>query len=279
MDTGSSSFRGGRGRRRRLGQHFLASQAAVARVVGAVAPRPGDRFLEVGPGRGAITWPILEAGARLLAVEIDPRLVRRLRQIAGRESRLTVVQGDILRVDLASLLDRELPPGTGIRAAGNLPYSVASPAILRLLSLADRFEDLTFMVQQEVADRILSPPGGRAYGVLTLLCAFRASSSRLLDLSPGCFDPPPEVRSTLLRFHPRPTAPGAEEEYATFAAVVKAAFSARRKRIRNSLAAGAALPATGAEAWIVKAGLDPAARPEEIPLEGFLALARCVPRP
>jgi 16S rRNA (adenine1518-N6/adenine1519-N6)-dimethyltransferase len=144
--------------------------------------------------------------------------------------------------------------------------------------MMERFTDLTLMVQMEVADRILSTPGRREYGVLTLLCGSRASSVRLLDLSPGCFDPPPEVRSTLLRFTPRPPLFSSEKEYAAFAAVLKAAFSSRRKRIRNSLASGAALPASEAEAWIASAGLDPTARPEEIPLEGFLELSRRIPR-
>ena len=277
MDTTRTHDGASRGLRRSLGQHFLADGGAVDRVVKAIAPHRGERFLEVGPGRGAITWPLLAAGARLLAVEIDPALVRRLRQIPDASAEFTVVRGDILKVDLPELLDRELPPGRGIRAVGNLPFSVASPAILRLLSLSERFADLTLMVQKEVADRILSPPGTRDYGVLTLLCASRAVSARLLDLSPGCFHPPPEVHSTLLRFIPRPPLFPSREGYATFAAVVKASFSSRRKRIRNSLSGGAALSAPRTEAWLKSAGLDPAARPEEIPLEGYLELARHLP--
>jgi 16S rRNA (adenine1518-N6/adenine1519-N6)-dimethyltransferase len=278
MDTSRDARRGGPGRRRLLGQHFLAPGGATEKVVAAIAPRPGELFLEVGPGRGAITWPILEAGARILAVEIDPLLVRRLRQIPPAGAPFTVVRGDILRVDLEDLLDRELPPGRGIRGVGNLPFSVASPAILRLLSLSGRFSDLTLMVQKEVADRILAAPGGREYGVLTLLCGCRASCARLLDLPPGCFDPPPEVHSTLLRFTPRPPVFLSEGQYAAFAWVLKAAFSSRRKRIKNSLSAGAALPVADARAWLEAAGIDPAARPEEVPLERFLELARNVPR-
>ncbi len=278
MDTPRSPSRASRDRRRRrLGQHFLAGPAAVERVVGAIAPRPGDRFLEVGPGRGAITWPLLAAGARVAAVEIDGALVRRLRQIPERGAPFTVVRGDILKADLEELLDRDLPPGRGIRGVGNLPYSVATPAILRLLALGDRFLDLTLMVQREVAERILARPGGREYGVLTLLCACRAEASRLLDLSPGCFEPPPEVHSTLLRFAPLSPPLLSADAYAPFAAVVKAAFSSRRKRIRNSLAGGARLPVAEADAWIEAAGLDPASRAEEIPLAGFLALARRLP--
>ncbi len=263
--------------RRSLGQHFLRYGPPVDRVVSAITPREGELFLEVGPGRGAITRPLLAAGARLLAVEIDPLLVRRLRQIREAPAGFTVVRGDILKVDLPALLDQHLPPGRGIRAVGNLPYSVASPATLRLLSLPGRFTDLTLMVQKEVADRIVSPPGSRDYGVLTLLCACRASCARLLELPPGCFQPPPEVRSTLLRFTPLPPLFPSEQGYAVFAAVVKAAFSSRRKRIRNSLSGGAALSPARAEAWLKAAGLDPEARAEEIPLEGFLELARRVP--
>ena len=259
--------------RRRLGQHFLADGDAVRRVVEAISPRRGERIFEVGPGRGALTAPLLETGAKILALEVDPRLVGRLESLPGSEN-LRIVEGDVLRVDLASLFERELPPGRGLRAVGNLPYSVASPAILRLLALSDRFEDLTLMVQREVGDRILSPPGSRDYGILTLLCACRAEAFRMLDLPPGCFFPPPEVHSTLLRFTPRPSPFASSREAATFERVVKAAFSSRRKKIRNSLSGGSRLPPEKVDEWLEAAGLDPAARPEDVPLEGYLELAR-----
>ncbi|HEV8337340.1 MAG TPA: 16S rRNA (adenine(1518)-N(6)/adenine(1519)-N(6))-dimethyltransferase RsmA [Candidatus Polarisedimenticolia bacterium] len=263
--------------RRRLGQHFLADPGAVRRLIEAVAPQPGERFFEVGPGRGALTAPLLEAGVKVLALEIDPRLVRRLESVTASEN-LRIVAGDVLRVDLAALFDQELPPGRGLRAVGNLPYSVASPVILRLLALSERFEDLTLMVQREVGERILSPPGKREYGILTLLCGCRAEAVRLLDLPPGCFSPPPEVHSTVLRFKPRLSPFASSADGAIFERVVKAAFSARRKKIRNSLSGGSGLPPEKVEEWLEAAGLDPAARPEDVPLQGYLELARRRPQ-
>jgi 16S rRNA (adenine1518-N6/adenine1519-N6)-dimethyltransferase len=263
--------------RRRLGQHFLADRGAVRHIIEAISPRRGERFFEVGPGRGALTTPLLEAGAMILALEIDPRLVRRLESLPASEN-LRIVAGDVLRVDLAALLERELPPGRGLRGVGNLPYSVASPAILRLLDLSDRFEDLTLMVQREVGDRILSPPGRRAYGILTLLCGVHAEAVRLLDLPPGCFSPPPEVHSTLLRFKPRPSPLASGTEGAIFERLVKAAFSTRRKKIRNSLSGGMRLPPEQVAEWLESAGLDPAARAEDVSLEGYVELARRHPR-
>lgn len=240
----------------------------------AIAPRAGERFLEIGPGRGALTLPLLAAGVRLAAVEIDPALARRLRDLAGGNDRLTIVEGDILETDLAAILDRSLPPGRGVRIVGNLPYSVASPAILRLLNRADRFADLTLMVQREVADRILSPPGRRDYGVLTLLCAFHARAVRLLDLPPSSFSPPPEVHSTLLRFLPlRPPLAGAPD-FTAFEKVVKAAFSERRKTLRNSLARALGREVSEIETRLLEADLAPRDRPERIDPEGFLRLAR-----
>jgi 16S rRNA (adenine1518-N6/adenine1519-N6)-dimethyltransferase len=261
-------------RRRGLGQHFLTRRSALARVIDAVAPRPGEAFLEVGPGTGALTIPLLEAGARVLAVEIDASLARRLRERVPPGARFALVEGDFLRLDLPALLDREIPPGRGIRVAANLPYASAAPILLRLLRCSERFADLTVMLQREVADRILSRPGGREYGVLTILCAARAEPSRLLDLAPSSFTPPPKVVSTLLRLVPvaPPFAePGEERD---FERVVKAAFSRRRKTLRNSLAGGIGIRPDRAEVWIRRCGLDPDARPERIDRDGYLALTR-----
>jgi len=274
MDTRTRSSRS---KRHRLGQHFLKTPGPAQRLVEAIAPQPGDLFLEVGPGRGGVTFPLLLAGAHVLAVEIDPVLVQRLQRASGEGSRLAVVEGDILKVDLPKLLGRHFPPGQRVRVVGNLPYSVASATLLKLLTLADHFSDLSVMVQREVADRILSPPGGRSYGVLTLLCSSRARAVRLLDLPPRCFSPPPKVHSTLLRLTPREPLFQSEEESRLFDHLVKAAFSARRKKIRNSLSGGLAREPREVEAWLEKAGIDPEARPESVTLQGYLTLARGVP--
>ena len=277
MVTGHRTGRSPRRLLRWLGQHFLTAPGALARVVDSIGAREDQRFLEIGPGRGALTFPLAATGAWLLAVEMDPLLVQRLRRLTGNAPRLTVLEGDILKADLPALLNRHLPSDRGVRVVGNLPYSIASPAILRLLGLGDRFADLTLMVQREVADRILSPPGSRAYGVLTLLCGSRAECVRLLDLGPSAFSPRPAVDSTLLRLVPRSSPLVSPADFDSFERVVKAAFSARRKTIRNSLAASAAREPEEAEVWLRAAGIDPSKRPEEIPLEGYVALARKCP--
>ena len=263
-----------RSRRQRLGQHFLTRRGAVERVVAAIAPLPGQRFLEVGPGRGALTFPLLSAGARVVALELDRSLAEGLTRRMAPEARLSVVVGDILDADLGSLVQSPLLAGPGVRVAGNLPYSVASPAILRLLQAADLFADFTLMVQREVADRILASEGSRIFGVMTLLCAARATCRRLLDLSPSCFTPPPAVHSTLLHFTPRPSPFLTPTEAAGFERVVKAAFSARRKMLRNTLALGLKMEVELAEAAARESGLNPEDRPERIPLQGYLELTR-----
>jgi 16S rRNA (adenine1518-N6/adenine1519-N6)-dimethyltransferase len=277
MDAAHRTGKPSRRRLRRLGQHFLTAPGALARVLDCIAAREGQRFLEIGPGRGALTRPLAATGAWVLALEMDPLLVDRLRRQSADAPRLTVLEGDILKADLPELLGRHLPAGPGVRAVGNLPYSIASPTILKLLGCAERFADLTLMVQREVADRILSPPGRRAYGVLTLLCACRADGVRLLDLGPAAFSPRPQVDSTLLRLVPRSSPPVPPAAFAAFDRVVKAAFAARRKTIRNSLAASTARDPGEAEAWLRAAGIDPSQRPEEIPLEAYVALARTGP--
>ena len=261
-------------RRRRLGQHFLVQGRAIERVVQAISPASGQRFLEVGPGRGALTLPLCEAGARILAVELDGALAQRLREGEAAREALRVVQGDILKIDLDAILSETFPERGLIRAVGNLPYSVASPALHRLLARPDLFRDWTLMVQKEVADRILAAPGSRLFGVMTLLCAVRATSRRMLDLAPSCFSPPPEVHSTLLHFMPRGGLLASEAEMGAFRSVVKAAFASRRKMLRNTLAASLRLEAEALEEVLRGVGLKGEDRPERISLEGYVELSR-----
>lgn len=263
-----------RSRRQRLGQHFLTRHSAVERVLAGIAPLPGERFLEVGPGRGALTFPLLAAGARVLAVELDASLAEQLSRRVAPGSSFALSVGDILKVNLRGLVESPLLAGPGVRVAGNLPYSVASAAVVRLLHEGGLFADWTLMVQREVADRILASEGSRIFGVLTLLCAARATCRRVLDLSPTCFTPPPAVHSTLLHFAPRLSPfPSASDE-ADFERVVKAAFSARRKMLRNTLAAGLRIEVALADAAARATGINPEDRPERIPLQGYVELTR-----
>ena len=265
-------------RRRRLGQHFLTRPAAIRRVVEGIGPVEGEAIFEIGPGKGALTFPLLAAGSRVLALELDARLAQRLREQGATQPGLRVVDGDILKVGFEALLGEWLPSGKA-RVVGNLPYSVASPAVLRLLARPDLFHDWTLMVQREVADRILAAPGSRLFGVMTLLCAGRAVARRLLDLPPGSFSPPPRVHSTLLHFSPRPGMFFSAEHAAAFERVVKAAFSARRKMLRNTLAGGMRWTVQRAQEALAEAGIPSEERPERIPLDAYLDLARRLTSP
>ncbi len=212
--------------RRRLGQHFLRP-ASVERLLRLIAPEAQDSFLEIGPGRGALTLPLAGCCARVVAVEIDADLVSQLRRrVPGN---VEVVAGDALRVDLGGLV----PEGT--RLVGNLPYYVSSPLLRRFLDLRQRIRDVHVMLQDEVARRVASPPGSKEYGILSVLYALWADVAIKARFPPGAFDPPPEVHSALLHacFRPEPRAEVADP--AGFERLLQAAFHQRRRTLENSL--------------------------------------------
>jgi len=211
---------------RRLGQHFLRP-AAVERLVRLIDPQPDQTFLEIGPGRGALTLPLAERAQRVVAVELDRRLAAELQE--RDVPRLTVVTGDALRTDLAALVPR------GSRLVGNLPYYVSSPLLRRFLDLRSHVTDAHVMLQEEVARRVASPPGSREYGILSVLYAVWAEVDLPLRLPPGAFAPPPKIWSALLRarFLPRPRADIGDP--AAFEQLVKDAFRQRRRTLENNL--------------------------------------------
>lgn len=229
--------------RRRFGQHFLAPVWA-RKVVLAIKPEPGDVFLEVGPGRGALTLPLAASGAPILALEIDRDLVAGLTDVVP--ANVTVMCGDVLTANvvpfLSGLQARRPPDATTaaprrFRVAGNLPYNVATPILFRLIEIHRHqafFADATVMVQKEVADRLVARPGRKAYGALSIFAQLHARIERLLDLPPGAFDPRPKVQSTLVRLTFGPPAARVTDEV-LFDRLVKALFSARRKTLRNAL--------------------------------------------
>lgn len=211
---------------RRLGQHFLRG-AWVERLIGAIAPGPDQEFLEIGPGRGALTLPLAARARRVVAVELDARLADELRGRAP--ANVEVVSADALGVDLAALAPR------GARLVGNLPYYASSPLLRRFLEIHERLRDLHVMLQEEVADRVAAPPGSRRYGILSVLYALRADVEVVLRLPPGAFQPAPRVRSALLRarFLAAPRAPVADP--AAFERLVQTAFRRRRRTLENNL--------------------------------------------
>jgi len=260
--------------RRRFGQHFL-EPAWVAKLVSAIAPTATDRFLEIGPGHGAITGPLAARAERLLAVEVDRDLVHALQQ--RRLPNVSVIAADVLAIDLAELATRELDARSEskVRIVGNLPYNISSPILIQLLETAARdpiFQDATLMLQQEVADRLHARPGTREYGVLTVTTALGADVTELLSLPPGAFRPAPKVRSAVVRLAFRPAAPDVGDRRSVIA-VARSVFQQRRKMLSNALSALAAARGMEAAALIAQAGLDPRQRPDTLTLAEFARLA------
>jgi 16S rRNA (adenine1518-N6/adenine1519-N6)-dimethyltransferase len=251
--------------RKQFGQHFL-EPAWVAKVVAAISPAASDTFLEIGPGRGALTFPLAARAGRVVAVEIDRRLAATLRSAAT--TNLTVVEGDFLQLTadhLRSLLG-EPPVNARLRIAGNLPYNVGTPILIALSRLHEAglpFADATLMLQREVAARLVASAGTKEYGVLTILAGRRASAELLLSLPPGAFRPRPEIHSALVRFRFHDPEPVAANERA-FQALVKAVFTRRRKTIANALFAFQGTGRWSPSAALRAAGIDPSLRPEAL---------------
>jgi 16S rRNA (adenine1518-N6/adenine1519-N6)-dimethyltransferase len=257
--------------RKRFAQHFLEAPW-VERVIDAADPRPADAFVEIGPGQGALTLPLARRAAAVVAVEVDRDLAARL---AGRiPENVRVVPADALGVDLAQLFS-EFPPTARRRIIGNLPYNVATPILGTLLAAQTRgvrLHDATLMVQREVADRLAASPGGRDYGVLTILTQVHARVSRLLDLPPGAFRPVPKVHSTLVRlmFDGPKVAPALAE---VFGKLVRTIFTQRRKILANALKPLAASTGVPVATALASADLDGRRRPETLQLEELQRLA------
>jgi 16S rRNA (adenine1518-N6/adenine1519-N6)-dimethyltransferase len=215
--------------RKRFGQHFLHEAHFVARIIAAINPLPGERVVEIGPGLGALTRPLLERLEHLDVVEIDRDIVARLRAEHGAE-RVSIHSGDALRFDFAAL-------GRELRIVGNLPYNISTPLLFHLSAAAHHIRDMTFMLQKEVVERMVAPPGGKDYGKLSVMLQVKFAMQRLFIVPPGAFRPPPKVESAIVRLQPLGSAAPAISDESIFAQVVSAAFNQRRKMLRQSLKA------------------------------------------
>jgi 16S rRNA (adenine1518-N6/adenine1519-N6)-dimethyltransferase len=264
--------------RKRFGQNFLESPW-VDKIVAAIAPAPTDTFIEIGPGRGALTRPLAARAARVFAFEIDRDLAIELR--ASMPPNVQIEEGDFLDVSAERLEnvtgDWRLATGDSrcLRVAGNLPYNVASPIMFKLVELCAAglpVTDATLMLQREVADRLVAAPGTKEYGVLSILIGHAASVDRILALPPGAFRPVPKVRSALvrLRFH-APDPPVADA--ALFAGMVQAIFTRRRKTLANALLAFPPAAAKTPARILAAAGIDGARRPETLAISELARLA------
>lgn len=257
--------------RKRFGQHFL-EPAWADRLVAAIAPGPDESFLEIGPGRGALTVPLARIARRIVAVEIDRDLVGWLQpRLPGN---VTLIQGDALTLPASALLPPDTPPAS-VRVAGNLPYYISTPIVFRLLDLhraTGAFSDASIMLQAEVAERVAAGPGSRAYGVLSIAVQLDADVSVVLSLPPGAFRPAPAVSSAVVRLRFR--APAAEvHDRAVFDGMVRALFTQRRKTSANALRSFATGRGADAAAVLGAVGVDPRRRPETLQLVELAALA------
>ncbi|PWG65251.1 16S rRNA (adenine(1518)-N(6)/adenine(1519)-N(6))-dimethyltransferase RsmA [Spiribacter halobius] len=254
--------------RRRFGQNFLHDPGVLRRMVAAINPTPGDAFLEIGPGQGALTLPLLERAGALTAIELDRDLIEHLRTAAADRGALTLHAGDALGYPVAELAPAD---GRRLRIVGNLPYNLSTPLLFHLTASPLLVTDLHLLLQREVVTRMAAGPGGRDYGRLSVMLQYRCRVIPLFDIGPGAFRPPPRVTSTFVRLVPHSEPPVVVPDEAALGRVVAAAFAARRKTLRNSL--GALLPAER----IAAAGIDPGTRAERLSLEDFAALARALP--
>jgi 16S rRNA (adenine1518-N6/adenine1519-N6)-dimethyltransferase len=259
--------------RRRFGQHFL-QPGWTPRVIDAMAFGPGDRVLEIGPGRGALTRPLAGCVASLVAVEIDRDLAADLRRRLGE--RVRVIEGDFLDMSADTLFGAA--DSGAWRVVGNLPYNVSTPILFRLLELARsdrRLLDGTLMLQREVAERVASPPGTRQYGVLSIMVQLEADIDVLLTLPPGAFRPAPKVWSTVIRLRFRPPAVDVGDRR-RFEGLLRAVFSQRRKMLGNSLQPLAASRTLDAGVILRDTGVDPARRPETLNLQELARIAQAL---
>jgi len=248
--------------RKRFGQNFLSDPNIIRKIVDAIRPQPGEVMVEIGPGLGAMTDPIVERLGHLHVVEIDRDLIARLKQRYGPD-RLTIHEGDALAFDFGSL-------GTPLRVVGNLPYNISTPLLFHLATFADGVRDMHFMLQKEVVLRMTAEPDTPDYGRLSVMLQQRFAMARLFDVPPGAFRPEPKVTSSIVRMVPLPADRPRPDDEALFARVVAAAFGQRRKTLRNTLRDFLD------DGDFAALGLDPGLRGERLTVADYIAIANHV---
>ena len=254
--------------KKQFGQHFLTDGRVIDQIVRAVQPQPDDRLVEIGPGQGAITLPLLDAHGRLTVIEYDRDLIFPLSEAARPHGTLRVIHRDVMEVDFTALArDEGHHVDLRIRLVGNLPYNLSSPILFHALDHAAAIKDMTFMLQKEVVDRMAAGPGSKVYGRLSVMLQAYCEVTPLFDVPPEAFNPPPKVDSAVVRLVPRPPAEIGVADPAMFTSVVRDAFGQRRKTLRN------ALSKICDSAAIEAVGLRPDLRAEQIEVADFVRLA------
>lgn len=250
--------------RKRFGQNFLRDGGVISRIVRAIAPRSGDRLIEIGPGQGALTGPILEAAGALEVIELDRDLIPGLRVQFYDYPDFRIHEGDALKFDFHALSQQD---GRPLRVVGNLPYNISTPLIFHLLAARGAIQDMHFMLQKEVVERLAAEPGGPDWGRLSVMTQYHCAVESLFIVPPGAFVPQPKVDSAIVRLTPYAELPSPAHDEAHFADVVRVAFGQRRKTLRNNLKG-----VIDAEA-LESLGIDPGRRPQTLRVEELVAIS------
>lgn len=245
--------------RKRFGQNFLVDRGIIGAIVSAIDPRRGDTVVEIGPGLGAITEPLLARLDHLHVVEIDRDLIARLRKQHTRE-RMTIHEGDALALDFAAI-------GTDLRLVGNLPYNISTPLLFHLAEYAGSVRDMHFMLQREVVERMVAAPGDSDFSRISVMLQYRFHIEWLIDVPPESFDPPPRVHSAVVRLIPRDVSELNAQDPGKLAMVVQTAFSQRRKMLRNTL------KGILGDAEFAELGIVPTRRAEDIAVADYVRIA------
>jgi 16S rRNA (adenine1518-N6/adenine1519-N6)-dimethyltransferase len=248
--------------KKQLGQHFLHERGVVDRIIAALDPKAGERIVEIGPGGGALTLPLLRRHGELTAIEFDRDLLPALREAAVGLGKLELIEADVLEVDFT-----RLAAGGQLRLVGNLPYNISSPILFHVLEHADSVIDMHFMLQKEVVDRMAATPGSKVYGRLSVMLQASCEVTALFKVSPGAFNPPPKVDSAVVRLVPRARGQIGIADRVLFARLVREAFGQRRKTLRNALSS-----LCDADR-IQSAGINPGLRAEQLAVSDFIHLS------
>ncbi len=265
-----------KGKQQRLGQNFLINKRAAQSIVEKFQPREKELIVEIGPGKGALTAYLVESKATILAIEVDSFLCQDLKKRFENSPNLSIINHDILNYNFNNILTGSGEKVENIRIIGNIPYHISKPILMKLFSERHLIQDATLMLQKEVADRILAAPSSKAYSPLTVLFALTAKTTKLMDLSPGSFSPPPQVDSCVISCTFFESALFSAKEEDGLKKTVAFLFSKRRKTIKNNLAASLNISGSKATSLIESCGFQPSMRAEELKPEDFLKIARFI---
>ncbi|KAF1056023.1 MAG: Ribosomal RNA small subunit methyltransferase A [Pseudomonas delhiensis] len=249
--------------RKRFGQNFLHDAGVIHRILRAIAPKEGQHLLEIGPGQGALTEGLVDSNAQLDVIELDLDLIPQLKLMFGIKPNFRLHQGDALKFDFTSLPQA----GEKLRVVGNLPYNISTPLIFHLLEHASIIQDMHFMLQKEVVERLAAEPGNGDWGRLSIMVQYFCRVDYLFTVGSGAFNPPPKVESAIVRLVPHSELPYPAKDHRLLERVVREAFNQRRKTLRNTLKS--LLSSEDIEA----AGVDPTLRPEQLDVQDFVRLA------